>query len=230
MSSFLELCQMVARESGTVSGALPSTVDSQTGRLLKIVHWTTSAWTQIQNRRNAWRWMRGEFGSPDAVTSAGTPRYTSASWSLTRWAEWITERDTVTIYLQSTGVSDEGPISFMPWSMYRRTYERGTQTANRPVHYSISPAGEFCLGPRPDATYVVRGEYRKSPQTLAQNGDIPEMPARFHELIAWYGLLLLAEHDEGNLHIAVAIRRYRDLMDELERDQLPRPEIGGALA
>jgi hypothetical protein len=110
-------------------------------------------------------------------------------------------------------------------------YDRGVQTQGRPVHYSISKAGEFCLGPVPDDAYVVRGEYRKAPQILAANGDIPEMPARFHEVIAHYGLMLLAEHDEGNLHIAVAMRRYRELMDDLERDQLPTLEIGaGALA
>lgn len=229
--TYLELCQMIARESGTVSGTLPSSVVTQTGRLGKIVHWVDTAWRQIQNRRNAWLWMRGEFGSPDAVTSAGTARYTAASWNLTRWAEWITTADTVTIYKQSEGVSDEVPMLFMPWALYRRTYDRGDQQQDRPVHYSVSPAGEFCLGPKPDDIYVVRGEYRKSPQTLSANGDIPELPVRFHEVIAWYAFLLLAEHDEGNLHIAVALRRYRELMGDLERDQLEAVHISaGALA
>lgn len=226
--TFLELAQMVARESGTVSGVLPSSVASQAGRLAKIVHWTQTAWRQIQNRRSSWQWMRDEF---EGTTTAGSANYTAASFSISRWAEWITEDDTVTLYKQSEGVADEGPILFMPWTLYRRQYQRGEQQQNRPIHYSISPAGEFCLGPVPDDTYVVRGEYRKAPQELTDNGDIPEMPARFHELIAWYGFLLLAEHDEGQLHIAVAMRRYRDLMGELERDQLPTIHIAaGGLA
>lgn len=226
--NYLELCQMVARESGTVSGTQPSSVASQTGRMAKIVHWVDIAWRQIQNRRNAWLWMRDEF---EGNLSAGSARYTPASFSLTRHAEWINEEDTVTLYKQSEGVSDEGRLLFMPWKMYRRTYERGTQTADRPVHYTISPAGELCFGPKPDATYVVRGEYRKSPQTLSENEDIPEMPARFHELVAWEGLLLLAEHDEAEIHIAVANRRKSELSSDLERDQLPQPYIAaGGLA
>lgn len=223
MSTFLELAQMVARESGTVSGTLPSSVANQSGRLGKIVFWTAEAWRQIQNRRNAWLWMRGEFSG---ATTAGAARYTNASWNLTRWAKWITEPDTVTLYKQSEGVADETPLLFMPWQLYRRTYGRGAQEQNRPRHYAISPAGEFCLGPKPDDTYVVRGEYRKSPQELTANGDIPEMPARFHDVIAWYALLLLAEHDEAELHIAVAMRRFRELMSDLERDQLPEIRIG----
>lgn len=225
--TFLELCQMVARESGTISGTLPTSVESQTGRLLKIVEWVDTAWRHIQNKRSAWLWMRDDF---EDVTSSGTKRYTAASWNLTRWAEWITDDDTVTLYEQSEGVSDEGVITYLPWYEYKTLYDRGEQTNDRPLHFSISPAGEFCLGPTPDGTYVVRGQYRKSPQTLSENAEIPEMPARFHELIAWYALVLLAEHDEGQFHVAIAQRRYRDLMSELERDQLPRITIGGPLA
>lgn len=227
MSTFLELCQMVARESGTVSGTQPVAVTGQTGRLAKIVYWVIEAWRQLQNRRSRWFWMEAEFSG---TTTSGNARYTSSSFSLTRWAAWIKREDSLTIYKQSTGVSDERALIFMPWDMYRRTYDRGTQTNNYPVHYSISPAGELCFGPVPDDTYVVQGLYRKSPQTLEANGDTPEMPAHFHDLIAWNALLLLAEHDEGEVQIATAIRRSRELMADLERDQLPEMELGGALA
>lgn len=229
--NFLDLCRMVARESGTVSGALPSSVTGQTGRLAKIVAWTASAWTQIQNRRNAWLWMREEFGSPSCVTTAGSARYTGASWGLTRLAEWIRDSRTLSAYPQSAGREEERYLLWMPWEVYRNTYDFGPEQQNRPLHFSISPAGELCFGPTPDDTYVIRGLYRKTPQVLAANDDVPEMPEHFHELIGWYALLLLAEHDEANLHIAVALRRYRDLMGELERDQLPRIHISaGGLA
>lgn len=226
--NFLQIAQMVARESGTVSGNLPSSVANQTGRLLKIVNWTATSWRQIQNARNAWRWMHDDF---QGNLVAGTQRYTGSSFNLTRLAEWITHDDTVTVYKSSLGLVDERELPFLPWEHFKRMYTRGVQQQNRPLHYSISPANEFCVGPIPDDAYVVKGEYRKSPQTLVDNGDIPEMPDRFHELIAWEALLLLAEHDEANLHIAVAMRRKRELMDDLERDQLPQLHIGaGPLA
>ncbi|MEQ9131100.1 MAG: hypothetical protein RJQ08_13670 [Salinisphaeraceae bacterium] len=224
---FLDLVQMAARESGTVSGNQPSTVVNQTGRLGKFVNWTQTAWTAIQNRRNAWRWMQAEF---EDDTTAGSARYTSSSWNLDRWGEWLYGGDLVTLYKVSEGVSDEGVILYLPWHDYRRTYDRGVQNQDRPLHYAISPDGEFCLGPKPDATYRVRGMYRKSPQALAANDDVPEMPARFHEAIAWHALMLMAEHDEAELHIQTANRRFYDIIGTLERDQLPQTIIGGPLA
>lgn len=222
---------MVARESGTVAGTLPTTVISQTGRLGKIVHWTAQAWKDIQTRRSSWKWMRAEFDDAATVTAANTARYTAASFNLDRWAAWITSNDSLTIYLAATGVSDEGALDFIDFARYRRMYERGTQVANRPVHYAVSPAGELCFGPKPDAIYRVRGEYRKNPQTLSVNADVPEMPLHFHPLIAWRGLLLLNEHDEGGqLPIGTAVRRERELMADLERDELPKVELPDALA
>lgn len=225
--NFLALAQRVARESGTVSGTLPSSVTGQNGRLDKIVGWTDQAWQDIQNARNAWRWMRADF---EDTTAAGAGRYTAASFNLPRWAAWITEDDTVTLYKQATGVSDEGPLAFLPWDLFKRTFDRGEQTNDRPRYFSVSPAGEFCLGPTPDDTYVVRGEYRKNPQTLAANTDEPEMPARFHEAIVWGALILLAEHDEAQFHLATWTRRYRSIMGDLRRDQLPEITLGGPLA
>jgi len=232
MSTFLSLCQDVARESGTVSGTQPTAVASQTGRLGKIVHWTRQAWTDIQNARGEWRWMEAEL--EDAEITASTAKYTSTSFSLTRWAEWIMDVDPEdriwTIYADSLGVSDEGPLSVIDHREWRRMYDRGTQEERRPAHVAVSPAGELCFGPIPDATYVVNGLYRKSPQTLSVDGDTPEMPSRFHSLITWKALVLLAEHDEGEIALATANRKLRELWDDLERDQLPQMKKGQPLA
>ena len=234
MSSFLQLCQDVARESGTISGTQPTSVSSQTGRLRKVVQWTNKAWEDIQNSRPDWRWMQGEL--EDGEITASTARYTSASFSLTRWADWIVDLETHdsdqiwTIYKQSVGVSDERPLRWIDWLTWRRRYGRGEQEENYPVEYTVSPAGEICFGPIPDTTYLVSGLYHKSPQALSADGDTPEMPSRFHRLIVYKALILLAEHDEAEVQIATANRGARELMAALERDQLPPVRFGEALA
>lgn len=236
--NFLQLSQRVAKESGTVSGdGLPSTVVGQTGRLGKIVNWTSDAWLQIQNDRNAWRWMRKEFS--DKTTSAGTARYTAAAWNITDFAEWITDRDCpnyfpFSLYLQSAGVSDEGAIREIGWEEWRRKYGRGQQFTRRPTEYAISPSNELCLGSIPDATYVVNGEYRKTPQILSANEDTPECPERFHMVIVWRALMLLVKHDEAPPTVlAGAMQEHNRIMEDLERDQLIRYSLrlgGGPLA
>lgn len=228
MSTFLELCQKTCRESGTVQGTQPSSVSGQSGRLLKFVNWTADAWTQIQNLHAAWRWMRAELDSSNCVTTSGSARYTAASWSINDFAEWIDEPESLSIYLQSLGVSDEGQIKVVTWDYWRKRYARGTQDTNRPSEVAISPANELCLGPTPNGIYVVNGEYRTTAQILTANDDVPNCPARFHDIISWYAVLLAGEHDEASLQgIARANRNYGAFLSALERDQLPQITIGG---
>ncbi|WP_042700699.1 hypothetical protein [Azospirillum sp. B506] len=229
MPTFLELCQAVARDSGTVSGAQPVSVTGQSGRLAKIVQFTAEAWTDIQNSRSAWAWMRKEF---EVATIAGTAEYTAAAWNISDLAAWIIENGSVTLYDQAIGSADEREITPISWDRYRVIYGRGAQVQQRPVACAIKPAnGALLLGPAPDSVYVVRGEYRAAPQLLASNTDVPAMPVRFHDAIKWRALQLLSEHDEAPTAIATAAANYRRVLGELERDQLPQIAIaGGALA
>ena len=234
MSTFLQICQAVGRDCGTISGAVPSTVVSQTGDRQKVVERVQQAHRDIQNLHANWRWLRAEFTAP---TVSGTARYTSTSagWALTRWAEWL--RDTsnfrpYSIYLTSTGVSDEATLKELAWEDWRARYGRGTQNSSKPAYYAISPAGEFCLGDKPDAVYTVNGEYRKGLQTLAVDADEPEMPSRFHRLIEWRALALLQQEEEGFAQAQTYANEFAILLRDLERDQLPLMGIGdvGALA
>lgn len=219
--NYLQLCQRTVRESGTISGdATPSTTVAQSGRLLKVVDWVAEAWKQIQNLHDDWLWMRAEFSGPATI---GTPRYTASSWSLTRFSRWILDDCSVTIYKTSLGVSDEGALRFIDWQTWRAKYGRGTQTNNRPTEYTISPMGEFCLGPLPDDAYTVRGEYQKSAQALAINADVPELPDdSLHTVIVWKALMLLGDFDEGAWPVARATVK---CSDDLRSMQKYRPVI-----
>ena len=229
MSSFLQLAQDVARESGTVSGTNPTAVASQTGRLLKIVEWTAQAYVRIQNLHADWRWMQKTF---EGTTTSGAAQYTAASWSVTDLRDWLRD-DRVTcyrphtIYLTATGVSDEGALQEISWQQWRTRYDRGSQTNNRPSEYAISPAGEFSLGPIPDDTYTVSGEYRQAAVVLAADADTPAMPGAFHDIIVWQAIMMLAEFDEDVQQRAAAIIKYNAILENLQRDQLPVISLGG---
>ena len=58
--TFLELCQRVDEESGTVAGGQPTTVTGQSGRLKTIVQWTAEAYQRIQTMRSTWLWLETE--------------------------------------------------------------------------------------------------------------------------------------------------------------------------
>lgn len=228
MSTYLQLCQEAAKESGVFSGTVPTAVTGQTGGLLKLVGHVAAAWTAIQNDSNAWLWMAAEFSKS---ATSGTARYTPAAWSLDRHARWHTDNRVTgyrphTIYKTATGVSDENELQQISFELWRTQYGRGSQTNNRPTVYAISPAGEFCLGPIPDDTYTINGTYQKSAQVLAADGDTPECPARFHRVISMRALMMFNGQDEAPEAYAWARSEYRSLYPQLRRDQLPQIAIG----
>lgn len=225
--TFLELCQRVSKESGTISGTQPTTVVGQTGRLGKVVSWTAFAWHEIQELNQYWRWMQGEFAEQ---TIAGTQRYGGAAeWSITRFGAFRqtadAEDNNLSIYKTSLGVSDEGPLSYLDWEYFYQTQLRGSRANQRPYYWTIDPAGKLVFGPTPDDTYTIRGLYHKAPSALAENTDTPDMPSRHHMIIVWRALRLLAENDEAFANAASWNNQYLEMLDALVRDQLPRMRI-----
>lgn len=231
MATFLELCQRVASESGTVSGTNPPGVTGQTGRYAKIVRWTNDAWRSIQNAHGSWRWMRSDFTSTDIAS--GTRAYSADDLNITRFGEFMLNEsgeDRYSIYLTATGVSDERPLSYIDYDTFYANFMRGTQTNDYPTRFTITPDNKIALHPIPNASYTIRGPYRKSPQELTANSDEPEMPSRFHHVIADVALEMLGTHDEAAFQFPLwRLRKIRAFTD-LERDQLPRIRYAGPLA
>lgn len=203
MSTFLELCQSVAVESGTVPTiGEPLTVTGQTDpRLYRVVRWTREAWRQIQTSESHWRWMRGEFSG---TTTSGTQRYLASDLGIsTRFGQWILpdapEYVDMTYYKTSTGQSGEQRMSYKPWNEFYRECLVGSVASNTgaPQIFTVTPDNKLAFYPIPDDTYTIRGQYMKSEQILAADTDEPEMPSQFHPLIEWLALGLLATFDES---------------------------------
>ncbi len=222
MATFLQLVQKTARQSGTLAGGTTvSSVAGVSGRADKLVNWVSDAYLDIQNQRDQWAFLRGEFTSALVIN---TLRYTGASFSLSRLAEWVKDTPSfqpLTIYDSAIGASDETALHFIPFQEWRERWDRGSHDAVRPTEYSISHAGELCIGAKPDAAYVIRGEYVKTPQVLAANGDTPEMPERFHDIIVHRAMMMMGNSDESIVTIQTAQQEYQRLFKALCRDQLP---------
>lgn len=230
--TFLELCQELAVESEAFDDGNPASVEDQTGKLGRIVRFINVAWTSIQTAHSSWRWMQSEFSES---TSASTQRYSgSADWGITRFDRFLCrenwKEDRFTIYDPSIGVSDEGLLCCLNWDEFYPTYTMGQQDANKPTHMSIDPAGQIAFWPVPDKAYTVRGPFMKSVQELLVNTDIPEMPTRFHRLIVEAAFELFDTREESLNQIPLHRLQKMVRFGQLERDQLPRIRLAGALA
>lgn len=233
MSTFLELCQAVARDSGTVSDlTAPSTVIGQTGRLLRIVNWTAEGYRDIQRRRDDWRWLRREFSGQ---TIATVSRYALNTTS-ERFKHWVfhsdSGEDTFSVYLTSAGQTGEGWLRYVPWDDFRRTRLFGSAAADtgKPRDITVDPLNRLVVHPIPDDIYTIRGEYYQAPQILTADADVPEMPEAHHEAIKWQALILLGTFDEAKEQIPAWVAFLNRHIASLERTQTPRVVLAGPLA
>ncbi len=229
MATFLQLAQRTAKKSRTVGNGQPTTVLNQVGRLGDVVNCVSEAWTLIQNQRNGWRFMVRELGGGAGVTLlAGTSAFTPAALGITDHAAWD-PASLMTLRIASDS-SEPGPLPFMHWNDWRERYEVQAVNAARPQHWTVRPYDEaLMVGPTPDIAYLLRGPYQRTVQTLAANADVPLMPDRFHDIIMWRALQLLAEMDEAPPnYIGDVNRNYREALFALERDMLPDIWIPGS--
>lgn len=221
--NFIQLCQAVARESGSVAG-LPSfnTVVGAAGRLAKIVAWVSDAWVQIQSERTDWLFRQNEFSHALII---GQSRYTAADLGLADLGRFLPDtncRMTMSLYDPATGVADERAIRQGTYEEWRRCYFLGSQTNNRPVMWAQGPDGRLCVGPAPDKAYMLRGLYQRSVQVLAADADTPIMPSDFHNVIVAQALRNMIQSDESFESFNPKALKYEALRNALVMEQTPQ--------
>lgn len=236
MSTFLQLCQDVSRESGTIPGVAPSTTVGNTDRLAKIVSWTQQGYNRIQTHRNDWRWLNREG---ELTVLPNTQRTTKASLteegvSVSRFSTWLFDPEhgegSWSAYETSQGVTNERPLRFEPWHFFYRYRLRGPVDANPPVRFSIDNQDRIVVDPVPTTQWTIRCRFKASPQNLAADDDVPEMPDQFHQLIVWRALMFLGQFDESRIQTPMWTEDFYAMLSELVRQQTPKVQLGEPLA
>ena len=222
--NYLQLAQRLRQEVG-IAGTGPSAVTNQTGELKRLVDWIATSWDDIQRLRNDWNWLKGTFSF---TTTANDDRYTSAEAGIaSRFDHW--DENMVRVY--SSSVNDETELVFLPYEDWRAIYRVGTQSPSRPVHFSYDPATkDLLLGYKPDAVYTISGEYFKNIQTLDDDADEPEMPAKYHMAIVYKAMMKYARYNAAGEIYDDAKIEYNKIRAELEGRELPQTLMAGPLA
>ncbi len=183
MSTFVQLAQECRSLSG-IGGTGPSDVALAVGIELKIVNYVKNAWNAIQAHPKQWKWMWGDY-----QPVGGNPLQTVASvrdYVLVDVDEIFVK--TFRSYLTATGESDRQRMTWLDYEKFQNAYGVVVSTDDRPIKATRLPTGNLRFYPTPDAIYSIELEFIKTPQALAVNGDIPEMPERFHQLIVYEAL------------------------------------------
>lgn len=226
--NFLELAQRFRREGG-ISGNGPSSVLSQAGEMQSVVEWTNEGWADIQGSHATWKWMyrRAYFNTVIGqdqypVTSVIDEATEAALTGLGHW--W---KDTASMYELALGRSDEKPLGWKSYEVWRASHDIGAPPPNnRPQIMVVENSGAIRLTPAPDKVYRVRIDYQQAPYKMAANADIPAMPEQFHMAIVWRALMLYGEHEAAIEMLAKGQKNFNRLMSRLETNQLPDLEEG----
>lgn len=226
--TFLQLAARLRQEVGG-SGTGPTSVTSQVGEYKRFVDWIATADEDIQRKSNQWRFMRSGF---TVATVADTAAYTygsctdtTSSAAISSFREWV--KDSFKIYLTSGGVAGETDLSYIDYQSWYDIYNTGTQTSSYPVDFTILNNRSFSLGPKPNAVYTVTGEYMKAVTTMTAASDVPLYPEEYHMLPVYRAMMDHGSYIGGPEVEARGTRKYREMMSEMERTELPEIEIGG---
>jgi hypothetical protein len=133
VSTFLHLCQDVRRECA-IAGSGPLSVLNQTGELARVVAWTKNSYTELQNKKPNWRWMRSSF-TVDTVSGTDAYAYSDCtdtidSAVISRFKRWYPNE--FQIYLTSAGTGTQHRIAFQTWDLFRQVWKTGSQNNSYP--------------------------------------------------------------------------------------------------
>jgi hypothetical protein len=208
MSTYIELCQDMARDVG-IPGTGPSTVTPTPEEEKDVVRYIKDADQDIQSMWFNWDFLWAENS---ATTESGTSTITSP----TDLAQW--NIDSVVYAPTSEGWQ---PLQFVPWLQYKEDYKYGTIATGTPEFFIVKPTNVMDLYPTPDAATTLTSEYWVTPTVLSASTDISVIPERFHRIIIARAKIYYGEQNDASEVLSGSITEFTDLLLKLESDQLP---------
>lgn len=233
----LELVTRLAEECGAVA---PDTTINQTGEDLRFVNWVDQAWSEIQSKRQDWRWMRSSniLGHGISFTTiSGQVSYELGTDpgdvgvlpdNFTSWVQHSFRN-----YTTATGVSSEIFMDHIGFDAWRDGYMYGAMRSvrTRPVAIAIGPNNELCLGPPPTADYTITGDYYMAPSAMAADDDTPTgLPQQFHMAIVYLAMTYYGRFESAPEVLDAGQAGYGTLVRRLQSIQAQTVHAGGPLA
>ena len=219
MSTFVQLVDKLRIEGG-VSGfpitTVNGTLSAETARLKK---WVQDAWRDIQTMYN-WRFLFREasFTVPQYASVITPPEFTAGQVS-----EWF--EDTVRIAEFGGARKDSDVMTVLDYFEFRDGAGIDPTVRGKPSAVAVHPNSESLLiAPSADEQYTMFYDYVRVPQELDDDGDVPIMPARFHDLIVWEAIARYGGYEESSVVLQRSTLQKGPLWAALMRDQLP--EVG----
>lgn len=188
--NYLQLAQtlhQILRVGQAALGTAPTAVTGQVGIPGELVFFIARAWEDIQNSQPRWRFMvkNGTLVLPQGSVRISTSAISDLDTIILSDSDY--RGRFITAYRDS--VADEQIIRYISYQDWQQGYlargERGTGTPSR---FTLRPDNQLEFDVLADVAYTLRFDYRRTPQQLVANNDIPIMKSRFHMAIVWWAI------------------------------------------
>lgn len=189
--TFLQLCQDYARDVELDEG-FPSSVDSQTGELARMVRDIRQANAEIQLYITDWSFRRKTDLSGTTAASSNSVTISAPSDTTI-----IAEYDKDSFWLDKTSASPK-QLQTLDYEAWRNEYNIGTQTNSQPDYIIIMPDKSLNVWPQADATYTITGDYFRTVVDFSDTGGGNEysvIPDDFHRLIVVWAQLYYSKRE-----------------------------------
>jgi len=216
MSTYLELCQDMARDVG-IPGDGPSSVTSASlsEEENAVVRYIKTADQDIQSRWFDWDYLWSEA---TITATSGTSTLTSSNSgfpsSLGNWR--------LDSFVWNKSSDEYQILEYVPWNEYREEYKYGTIDSDIPEVFTVKPDNTIDLYPTPNASVAISAEYWATPTLLSSDSQVSAIPARFHRIIIARAKMFYAENEDAPEIMVSSLSEFEDQLDKLEADQLPR--------
>jgi hypothetical protein len=101
----------------------------------------------------------------------------------------------------------------------------------RPISIAVGPDQSLNMGPPPDGTYTITGDYFVAPSLMVNDTDIPVgLPTRFHLLIVYRAMIKYSGYESAPEVEQRGSMESARMMANLMAVRAPRLHFGGALA
>lgn len=207
--NFLEIVKRAWVESGQ-SGDGPASVVGMSGHQQRFVNWVRNSWADIQRSHEEWVFLK----------SAAECTLTAAQETFQVTTLGITDlKVPLNVFISIDGQWSElgMVISFSSASDYSRLNKESGQPK---IAYFSN--GILSFDTVPDAAYSLRIHYRKVPQELNANTDIPLCESLYHMTIVWGAVKRYAQSDEDQSLFNAANAEYRRCILEMLNALTPK--------
>ncbi|HWV16056.1 MAG TPA: hypothetical protein VN030_11565 [Cellvibrio sp.] len=211
--NFLELVKKAWRDCGQ-TGDGPAAVTGVAGHQLRFVNWVREAWKDIQRESSEWSFLKIRA---TCTLTAGQENHTSGDLLITDLLKPLA----VLIF-----VSDQWlPLNLIISSQSSDEWLRANKSSGQPCVVYFDN-GVFSFDTLPDKNYQLRIYYKRTPQELVANTDVPICDAAYHDTITYLAKKKYALFDEDQALLTEANEAYERTISDMRADLTPQVTFG----